>query len=132
MGGAVGGAVGGEPQRARPPTAMQKLQILSQLLLQYDPSATMEVAEVGGLIMGGLIMGGELGSGLESAGETAGELAGEPAGESAGESAAQLGSKGGFEVNSVCVHGRILSGLGVVNAQTDVQALFAVCKAATS
>ena len=127
MGGAVGGAVGGEPQRARPPTAMQKLQILSQLLLQYDPSATMEVAEVGGLIMGG-----ELGSGLESAGETAGELAGEPAGESAGESAAQLGSKGGFEVNSVCVHGRILSGLGVVNAQTDVQALFAVCKAATS
>ena len=111
---------------------MQKLQILSQLLLQYDPSATMEVAEVGGLIMGGLIMGGELGSGLESAGETAGELAGEPAGESAGESAAQLGSKGGFEVNSVCVHGRILSGLGVVNAQTDVQALFAVCKAATS
>jgi len=59
-------------------------------------------------------------------------LAGEPAGESAGESAAQLGSKGGFEVNSVCVHGRILSGLGVVNAQTDVQALFAVCKAATS
>jgi hypothetical protein len=106
---------------------MQKLQILSQLLLQYDPSATMEVAEVGGLIMGG-----ELGSGLESAGETAGELAGEPAGESAGESAAQLGSKGGFEVNSVCVHGRILSGLGVVNAQTDVQALFAVCKAATS
>lgn len=128
----MGGAVGGEPQRARPPTAMQKLQILSQLLLQYDPSATMEVAEVGGLIMGGLIMGGELGSGLESAGETAGELAGEPAGESAGESAAQLGSKGGFEVNSVCVHGRILSGLGVVNAQTDVQALFAVCKAATS
>ena len=127
MGGAVGGAVGGEPQRARPPTAMQKLQILSQLLLQYDPSATMEVAEVGGLIMGG-----ELGSGLESAGETAGELVGEPAGESAGESAAQLGSKGGFEVNSVCVHGRILSGLGVVNAQTDVQALFAVCKAATS
>lgn len=124
--------MGGEPQRARPPTAMQKLQILSQLLLQYDPSATMEVAEVGGLIMGGLIMGGELGSGLESAGETAGELAGEPAGESAGESAAQLGSKGGFEVNSVCVHGRILSGLGVVNAQTDVQALFAVCKAATS
>lgn len=123
----MGGAVGGEPQRARPPTAMQKLQILSQLLLQYDPSATMEVAEVGGLIMGG-----ELGSGLESAGETAGELAGEPAGESAGESAAQLGSKGGFEVNSVCVHGRILSGLGVVNAQTDVQALFAVCKAATS
>ena len=127
MGGAVGGAVGGEPQRARPPTAMQKLQILSQLLLQYDPSATMEVAEVGGLIMGG-----ELGSGLESAGETAGELAGELAGEPAGESAAQLGSKGGFEVNSVCVHGRILSGLGVVNAQTDVQALFAVCKAATS
>lgn len=127
VGDAVGGAVGGEPQRARPPTAMQKLQILSQLLLQYDPSATMEVAEVGGLIMGG-----ELGSGLESAGETAGELAGEPAGESAGESAAQLGSKGGFEVNSVCVHGRILSGLGVVNAQTDVQALFAVCKAATS
>lgn len=124
--------MGGEPQRARPPTAMQKLQILSQLLLQYDPSATMEVAEVGGLIMGGLFMGGELGSGLESAGETAGELAGEPAGESAGESAAQLGSKGGFEVNSVCVHGRILSGLGVVNAQTDVQALFAVCKAATS
>lgn len=123
VGDAVGGAVGGEPQRARPPTAMQKLQILSQLLLQYDPSATMEVAEVGGLIMGG-----ELGSGLESAGE----LAGEPAGESAGESAAQLGSKGGFEVNSVCVHGRILSGLGVVNAQTDVQALFAVCKAATS
>lgn len=123
----MGGAVGGEPQRARPPTAMQKLQILSQLLLQYDPSATMEVAEVGGLIMGG-----ELGSGLESAGETAGELAGELAGEPAGESAAQLGSKGGFEVNSVCVHGRILSGLGVVNAQTDVQALFAVCKAATS
>ena len=59
--------MGGEPQRARPPTAMQKLQILSQLLLQYDPSATMEVAEVGGLIMGG-----ELGSGLESAGEAAG------------------------------------------------------------